>query len=53
MSKAPSMIVTEDMRKKLAFQVGLLTLMKGTVPLYSPMIEKALDDIDDILEEID
>ena len=53
MGKAPPMIVTDDVRKKLAFQVGLLTLMKNTVPLYSPMIEKALEDIDEIFEEID
>ena len=45
-------VVPEDICKKLAFQRGLLTLMKGTVPLFNPMIDKALDDIDEILEKV-
>ena len=42
----------DDICKKLAFQRGLLTLVKQTVPLYSPMIDKALDDIDDMMEKV-
>ena len=52
MKKKKNDKITEDIQYKLAFQRGLLTLMKGTVPLYSPMIEKALDDIDEIMERV-
>ena len=43
----------DQIRVRLAFQRGLLTLLKGTVPLFSPMIEKALQDIDFILDHVD
>ena len=52
MIKKQSGKMPDDICKKLAFQRGLLTLMKGTVPLFSPMIEKALEDIDDIMEKV-
>ena len=52
MNKKKNDRVTDDIQNKLAFQRGLLTLMKGTVPLYSPMIEKALDDIDEIMDKV-
>ena len=52
MKKEQMIMVSDDICKKLAFQRGLLTLMKGTVPLYSPMIDKALEDIDELMEKV-
>ena len=52
MNKKTDTMVPDDVRTKLAFQRGLLTLMKGTVPLFSPMIEKALEDIDELMEKV-
>ena len=52
MKKRSNTESVDDIQRKLAFQRGLLSLMKTTVPLYSPMIEKAMEDIDDILEKV-
>ena len=37
--------------QKLAYQKGVLTLLKGVEPL-SPLIEKALRDIDELIEQV-
>ena len=52
MNKTFNTLNSDDIRYKLAFQKGLLTLLKGVEPLFSPMIEKALKDLDDIMEEV-
>ena len=52
MDKTPDVVFPDDLCKKLAFQRGLMSLMKGTVPLYSPMIDKALEDIDELMEKV-
>ena len=44
--------ISDDICKRLAFQRGLLTLVKDTVPLFSPMIDKALEDIDFLMEKV-
>lgn len=51
MSKALDIAVNDDIRQKLAFQRGVLTLLKDT-DLFGPMIEKALKDLDEIIEQI-
>ena len=52
MRKTKQLEVSDDLRRKLAFQRSVLALVKETVPLFSPMAEKALEDIDDIMDKV-
>ena len=51
MDKSARAELGDDIRRKLAFQRGVLTLLKET-DLFGPMIEKALEDIDDIIDKV-
>ena len=43
--------IADDILQKLAYQKGVLTLLRGVEPL-SPLIEKALRGIDELIERI-
>ena len=45
----------DAVRKKLAFQRGVLTLvtMVKETELFRPMIDQAMEDIEELLEQVD
>jgi hypothetical protein len=51
MDDPANVILWEDILRKLAYQRGVLTLLKDT-DHFSPLIEKALEDIDYILDKV-
>ena len=51
MNKTERAKFSDDIRKKLAFQRGVLTILKET-DLFGPMIEKALEEIDEVIDKV-
>jgi len=43
--------VTDDILQKLAFQLGVLTLLKEKDP-SAPMIDKALEELDGLISRV-
>ncbi len=42
---------TEDILQRLAFQRGVLTLLKEK-DLYRPIVEKAIEELDSLMEKV-